>query len=103
MRRAWRNNRCTRTARMRALFGLCDRQTNAGARDAALLAVLYGVGLRRAEAVTLDLAHLDLTTNTLRVLGKGNRERSVPIPVGTTQALQQWLRVRGQAPGRLFL
>jgi len=88
---------------LRALFGLCDRQTNPGARDAALLAVLYGVGLRRAEAVTLDLAHLDLTTNTLRVLGKGNKERAVPLPVGTTQAIQQWLRVRGQDPGRLFL
>jgi site-specific recombinase XerC len=48
-------------------------------------------------------ATLDLATNMLRVLGKGNKECAVPLPVGAVQALHQWLRVRGQDSGRLFL
>ncbi|RMF14739.1 MAG: tyrosine recombinase XerC, partial [Candidatus Dadabacteria bacterium] len=61
-------------------------------RDAALLAVLYGCGLRVSEAADLDAdAALE---PTWRIIGKGNKERIVPVPAGTTSLVRQWLRVR---------
>lgn len=86
---------------LRALFRACaDDPTPAGRRDAALLAVLYGGGLRRAEAVGLDLASYAPTAQTLVVRGKGNAERLVFLPPGAVTALQGWLAVRAADPGR---
>lgn len=76
-----------------------------GARDRALLALLYGQGLRRAEAVGLDLAHLDLAGGRLAVLGKGHTEREwVRLSPAVGEALAAWLAVRpGEAVGPLLL
>jgi len=63
-------------------------------RDRALLAVLYGCGLRVSEAVGLDLDRVDLAARELRVLGKGRKERIVPIPETAAAWLADWLRVR---------
>lgn len=90
-------------AELRALFASCDRATVGGARNAALLGVLYGVGLRRAEIVALDLADFDAAAGTLLVRGKGNKERRGFVSRGSRQALDGWLAVRGQEPGPLFL
>lgn len=60
---------------LRALFGVCDASKPGGARNAALLAILYGGGLRRSEIVALDLADFDTTTGVFKVRGKGNKER----------------------------
>lgn len=85
------------------LLNACSRdQASAGARDAALIALLYGCGLRRAECAGLELADYDADAATLRILGKGNKERSAPITQGTADALQDWLSVRGLEPGALF-
>lgn len=65
-----------------------------GRRDKALLEILYGSGLRVSEAVGLDLNHVDLTTRTLRVRGKGKKERVVPIGGPCTNALRDYLAVR---------
>lgn len=54
--------------------------TGTEARDMALVAIMYGCGLRVSEAVGLDLADIDLHAGELRVLGKGRKERIVPIP-----------------------
>ncbi len=59
--------RALKTGELVALFGACDATTAQGARDAALLAVLYGAGLRRAEVVTLDLADFDPDSGELRI------------------------------------
>jgi integrase len=48
--------------------------TPSGARDAAMVALLYTCGLRRAELVSLDLADFDPNASTLRIRGKGNKE-----------------------------
>ena len=56
-----------------------DLSTAGGLRDRALLEVFYGAGLRRAEALGLDLAHLDHRERELRVRGKGDKERLVPL------------------------
>ena len=87
---------------VRALFQACAEPGPRAARDAALLAVLLGGGLRRAEAVRLDLEHLDTAEGTLRVIGKDNREHLVRISSGVATAIAQWLTARGDRPGPLL-
>lgn len=60
-------------------------------RDVALLEVLYASGIRVAELCGLDLGDLDLDRRTLRVLGKGNKERTVPLGAPALRALAAWL------------
>ena len=66
-------------------------------RDAAILACLYGAGLRRAEVVGLDIDHVDLETGALRVQGKGNKERLVYLSSAAGAALRAWLDARQAA------
>lgn len=63
-------------------------------RDAALLELLYGSGLRVSELVTLDLAQLRLTEGEVRVVGKGKKERVVPVGGPARRALERYLSVR---------
>lgn len=89
---------------MMSLFGVCQDGTKAGARDAALLGVGIGCGLRRAELAALDLADYDATTGALVVRrGKGDKKRTVYVTNGAQAALEDWLDVRGRKPGPLFV
>lgn len=90
---------------LRALFDECAAgKQPIGARDAALLGVLYGVGLRRAEAVALDVSDYDRNDVSLLVRhGKGNKERIGYLPRGAVGALERWLAIRGDTPGALFV
>jgi site-specific recombinase XerD len=63
-----------------------------GLRDTALLELLYGAGLRAGEAVGLDQSDLDLTERLVRVLGKGSKERMVPLAPATRDAIARWAR-----------
>jgi site-specific recombinase XerD len=85
------------------IFRACTRDSNAttAARDAALLAVLYGAGLRRDEASRLDVA--DFRHRELRVRGKGNRERLAPIGPGAARAIEAWIKARVNHGKALFL
>lgn len=91
-------------AELRALLEACSCDSSpAGIRDAAILAILYGAGCRRAEAVRLELAHLDATSGALTVHGKGNKKRLVYARGAAADVLRAWLARRGDGPGRLLL
>jgi len=87
-----------------ALMGACSKDPGpAGARDAALLALLYGGGLRRSEAVALDLDDYEPESRELTIrAGKGHKDRTGYASNGSSLALADWLTVRGDEPGPLF-
>ena len=89
-----------------ALYDACarDRTPAKGARDAAILALCYPSGMRRAEVVALDLAHLTLTPARAELIitrGKGHKERPAYLEGNALAALRAWLAHRGDAPGPL--
>jgi integrase/recombinase XerC len=63
-------------------------------RDRALLELMYGSGLRVAEVCALDVADVDLRRMRLRVLGKGSKERDVPLGDLGAEAIERWLETR---------
>lgn len=65
-----------------------------GARDRAILEVLYGSGLRVSELCGLDVDALDLASGSARVRGKGDKERNVPLGGRCVAAIRQWLEER---------
>jgi integrase/recombinase XerD len=99
--------RALQPGEVRALFAACeddDRKKPAmAARDAVILALLYGSGLRRAEVVGLEVADYDREGGTLKVRGKGNKERLAHLGDASQAALEAWLSVRGEWPGALFV
>ena len=68
-------------------------------RDRAALELLYGAGLRISELVNADLRKLELPRGLLRVLGKGNKERIVPIGTIAAHSIRQHLHLRGVQAG----
>lgn len=64
------------------------------ARDLALLEVLYATGMRVSELAGLDLGDVDAGRRTIRVLGKGGKERTVPYGAPAARALERWLDER---------
>jgi integrase len=86
-----------------ALLGACEADPGpAGARDAAMIALTYGAGLRREEVARLDLADYDAGAGRLLIHGKRNKQRTSYLENGAAAALADWLDVRGQQPGPLF-
>ena len=65
-------------------------------RNLAIVEVLYASGIRVSELTGLDIHDLDQSRMTLRVLGKGNRERVVPIGIPALRALESWLNIARQ-------
>lgn len=92
-----RRGRALEIEEVKALFESCERdQTVAGWRDAAIITLLYGGGLRLREAVSLRLNDYVQRSHTLYVSGKGYRERRAYFQDGgARRCLHQWLRIRG--------
>jgi integrase/recombinase XerC len=65
-------------------------------RDRAILELLYSSGLRLAELIDLDLADVDPGDRTVRVTGKGNKDRIVPVGRKALEAIRRWRKVRVQ-------
>jgi integrase/recombinase XerC len=74
-----------------------------GARDVAIIELLYASGLRVSELVGVDVRDVDLAEMTVRVLGKGRKERIVPFGTAAGRALRDSLVERGGTAGALFL
>lgn len=73
-----------------------DLETLLGKRDRSMLELLYASGLRVSEMVGLNLTDVDFTNQTVRVKGKGRKERIVPFGNHALKALQDYLAVRGE-------
>ncbi len=74
----------------------------AGVRDAAVIGLAYLSGTRRAELVALHLADVDTDPAAIRVVGKGGKERLVPLSPTVGPLLEAWLDLRGDSDGPLF-
>lgn len=73
------------------------------ARDAAILELFYSSGLRLAELVALNVADLDAYSESVRVLGKGRKERVVPVGKPALDAVQRYRQEAGVHSGPLFI
>jgi len=78
-------------AEVEALLGAPDVEQVLGLRDRAMLELLYASGLRVSELVTLQVAQLNQRQGVLRVVGKGNKERLVPLGDEAGEWLQRYL------------
>jgi len=87
-----------------ALLKVCQHDaTPSGVRDAALIAILRGSGVRRRELVNLDLKDFNSATGALEVKdGKGGKDRTVYLSSQAIRVVLNWLAVRGDAPGPLL-
>jgi integrase/recombinase XerD len=79
-----------------ALLSSVEGEDPVALRDRAVLELLYASGLRISELASLSLGDLDRTAGLVRVLGKGSKERIVPVGRHAREALDQWLSARGR-------
>lgn len=77
-----------------ALDRVSENDSPSARRDVAILEILYATGIRVAELCGLDLGDIDRSRRVLRVVGKGNKERTVPMGAPALRALETWLEVR---------
>jgi len=84
---------------VRALLNAPDPTTRLGIRDRAMMHLCFAGGLRVSELVGLPLEHLSLQpTPTIRIVGKGRKERCLPLWKATAADLRTWLAIRGAVP-----
>lgn len=69
-----------------------EKKTLLDMRNDAIMEVLYATGIRVAELVSLDVNDIDFTTRTVKVTGKGNKQRVVPFGKPAAEALDRWIR-----------
>jgi site-specific recombinase XerD len=87
-----------------ALMISCENDNSpAGVRDAAIIALMYSCGLRREEVTTLNINDYEPSKGKLIVKGKGSKERTAYLTNGALDAITDWLQVRGNDPGGMFV
>ena len=93
-------------AEMVLLLGVCEGDsTEAGARDGALFALAYCSGMRRSELANLLVNDLDLEEKDMgimRIVGKGNKERYIPVTNEALILVSTWIGIRGNERGPVF-
>lgn len=82
-----------------AIIGVIDPSTPKGCRDRAMLELLYSCGLRVSELISLRLGDLFFGEGYIRVIGKGDKQRLVPISTTARNRITEWLDHRGNQKG----
>ncbi len=95
-------------AEIEQLLSIPDQEDKLGIRNRAILELLYSSGLRISELAGLILSDLDLKRGLVRVVGKGNKERIVPVGASALNAIKNYLPVReelrkAESSNKLFL
>ena len=96
-------------AEIKSLLAAPDPETTLGERDKVMLEVLYGAGLRVSELVGLELQQINFNLGVVTVIGKGNKERIVPLPLPIVSNLRDYLAkgrrklLKGKSSTYLFL
>ncbi len=95
-----------------AMFGCIDNGTILGKRDTALLELLYGTGIRVSELCSIKVADIDFYNQSIIVMGKGSKERDIPLHEGIIMAIKNYLsfsrselmaKQKGKVYEKLFL
>lgn len=89
---------CLSVQEVERLLGSADTRTGMGLRDRAVLELLYATGLRASEAASLKVSHWHPELGYVRVVGKGGKERIVPVGGAARKALERYLGKRAPAP-----
>ncbi|MGL4928570.1 MAG: tyrosine-type recombinase/integrase [Plesiomonas sp.] len=85
------------------LLTVCRHDTSIkGIRDAAIIGLMRGCGLRRSEVVGLTLNNIDFSENSLTLIGKGNKQRKLFLIPKVRELIDEWLDYREKEPGYLF-
>ena len=71
-----------------------DTDTPRGKRDIAIMELFYATGIRRSELISLDIGQIDLRSGEIKIIGKGNKKRTVFFGEPARRALVDWLKVR---------
>jgi integrase/recombinase XerC len=90
--------KCLEEDQIEKLLANPDTTTLLGARDRAMLETLYSTGMRVSELTALDITDIDLTTNVVRVSGKGKKRRVIPLAPGAVQMILHFLDLRRNDP-----
>ena len=85
-----------------AIIGSVDTRTPKGLRDRAILEVLYGCGLRVSECTGLRVSHVHLDEGFVYVVGKGDKQRIIPLGEMAADAVRNYLEVRPEPAARPF-
>lgn len=85
------------------LVASCPLDTLRGARDAALLALLFGAGLRRREAAGASVSAYNAAQRRITVVGKGAKRRTVRLADDAADLVDRYLALRGEVPGPLLV
>ncbi|MBN2809071.1 MAG: site-specific tyrosine recombinase XerD [Deltaproteobacteria bacterium] len=94
---------------IKALLAAPDAGTTLGERDQVMLEVLYGAGLRVSELVALELQQVNFNVGFVQIVGKGNKERIVPLPLPIISHLRDYIAqgrrrlLKGKSSSYLFL
>ncbi|MBI2430089.1 MAG: tyrosine recombinase XerC [Ignavibacteriales bacterium] len=82
---------------MERVLNLPDNTTLDGARDSAILELFYGSGIRLSELLGLKISDIDLHNRTIKVTGKGNKQRIIPCTAKAKDAIKKYLTMRKEA------
>ncbi len=85
---------------VRRLMRIPDSATSDGARTAAILELFYSTGMRLSELAGLNIRDINMSTRTVRVLGKRRKERILPLGQPALDAVQRYLSDRGRVPSK---